>query len=718
MRVWISCTVVGVATGAAALFAYGCGVSAFGTCTDNGTCTDDAGNANDGSKQDGTTGGDASDGGGGGDTQGDVTGDSPMIESGCTAPPNTLECDGACVDPTQPAHCGSCGNTCTGGTPECSGNMCSSGCSGATPTNCSGSCVNEQTNPQHCGGCTTVCGAPDGGPGSATCVDSGCGMECAQDGGSPNLCGNTCVNTTTDPNNCSACGMACPVVPNGMPACVMGSSGPTCGATCGTGFHGGGTLCETTCLPNTDDPATDPCVVADAYGTFVSPSGSDTAGCGTKASPCLTIANAMAVSVTATTKRVYACGAFAPAGPVTVTAAVDGVTVYGGFTCGTWAYSAGTPTTVEPTVAGYALSVTGTTTGVEFRDFSFTALNAPTIVATGNTAAASSVAVFANGAKLTLTRVAVNAGSGQPGAGGATAYANYSGANSDTGGPGTVTSAGGAAGGPNDCLDGTLSTGGVGSSLTPFTLAGNGSATPAVGSANGGSTGGGGTTCTGGASSDGANGLAPTTQAPGSQTIGSLGSGGWAPGSPGTSGTDGNPGQGGGGGGSSTSGGGGGGGGAGGCGGGKGDGGQTGGASIGILAFNSNVTLTGNTVGITTASGGIGGAGSHAQDGQAGAAGGSGETVSGCSGGTGGIGGGGGGGGGGAGGPSAGIVWKGTAPNINGAPVSSAATLSGFTVGAPGSGGGGGNGGTGGGNSGAGGGDGLTPSPMAVVQSP
>src|SRR5580700_6495778 len=130
-------------------------------------------------------------------------------DAGCPSP-TTLDCNGTCVDPTQPAHCGTCNTVCEGGTPECSGGTCSSGCSGTTPTNCSGSCVNEQTDPQHCGGCTNVCPGPDGGTGTATCEDAGCGYECAADGGTSTLCGSTCVSTATDPDHCGGCSTVCP----------------------------------------------------------------------------------------------------------------------------------------------------------------------------------------------------------------------------------------------------------------------------------------------------------------------------------------------------------------------------------------------------------------------------------------------------------------------------------------------------------------------------
>ena len=83
MRVWISCTVVGVVACSAGAFAYGCGVSAFQSCAENGTCVGDGGP--DASMPDGSMGNDASDGGGGGDVVGsDVTGDVVAeAEAGC-----------------------------------------------------------------------------------------------------------------------------------------------------------------------------------------------------------------------------------------------------------------------------------------------------------------------------------------------------------------------------------------------------------------------------------------------------------------------------------------------------------------------------------------------------------------------------------------------------------------------------------------------------------
>ena len=214
------------------------------------------------------------------------------------------------------------------------------------------------------------------------------------------------MNPANDPNHCGGCGQACPAVDGGAAACVAGSDGgPTCGATCGSGFHGAGAGCETTCAANTVDPSTDPCVVIDGTGTFVSAtSGNDTTGTGTKEAPYATIAKGMTAAA-AGTKRVYACGTFAT--QVQVNASLDGVTVYGGFDCAKWAYDVTKPTTVAPTGVGYALVVQGTTTGVTFEDFAFTAQSAP---GTASATPASSVAVFASGSVLTLTRVAVTAG--------------------------------------------------------------------------------------------------------------------------------------------------------------------------------------------------------------------------------------------------------------------------------------------------------------------
>ncbi len=357
-------------------------------------------------------------------------GDGPGVEAGCTAPTTQL-CNGVCVDPTQPAHCGPSCMACEGpdsgaGQATCTAGKCGLGCTAPTSSNCGGTCVNEQTDPLHCGSCN-ACPGPDGGVGSATCTTGACGYECSADGGTPVSCGSLCVNTTTDPNHCGGCGSQCPAPDGGMAACAAGADGGgSCGVSCSSGLHPSGAGCNSTCTPNTDDPVNDPCVVAPTLGTFVAATGgTDAAGCGTSATnACATVGYAMGVAASAT-KRVYACGSFTA--PVVVTAADDGVTVYGGFTCATWAYSASTQTKVAPPAAAsgapqYALQVSGLTTGVAFHDFEFDSVSAPT---TPSATPASSIAVFVSGSPLTLTRVTVNAGSGQPGAVGGTGT-NYS----------------------------------------------------------------------------------------------------------------------------------------------------------------------------------------------------------------------------------------------------------------------------------------------------
>jgi len=577
-------------------------------------------------------------------------------------------------------------------------------CDAATAIVCSGSCVDKETDPDNCNGCGIQCPGPEAGTGKGVCVNAACGLSCESDGGTSLLCPNgDCVDPTTI-SNCGACGTVCPApTANGTASC--GGSPLACGFSCTAGYHaaGGGAACNVTCSPNTDDPSGDPCVVADGLGIFVSPSGSDTAA-GTKEAPFQTVGHAMDVAET-TSKRVYACGTFTQE-QLVVGASRDGVTVYGGFSCANWAYSASTQTKMSPVAQGYALAVNGTTTGVTFEDFEFDAQSAPN---SPSLTPQSSIAVFANGARVTVT-----AGAGQPGAGGA-AGGNYSGTAPGGNGPSTITT-GGTGGGPNSCGDNTSSTGGKGADVGGFATGGS------PGPDNSGTSGT--SSCTPGGV--GAPGTAATTPAPGGTLTGSAGSSGWTAAASGGNGTNGNIGQGGGGGGSNgdVHGGPGGGGGAGGCGGGAGLGGTGGGASIGILSYQATVVTTATT--IASAAGGPGGSGGLGQAGEAGGSGGAGAQTGDCvagmgggAGGIGGAGGGGGGGGGGAGGPSAGIVWKGgSAPSIDGNPVSSAATLAVITLGTQGAGGTGGLGGTGTGAAGAGGGNGVTPTAMAVFQSP
>jgi hypothetical protein len=175
--------------------------------------------------------------------------------------------------------------------------------------------------------------------------------------------------------------------------------------TCLTGYHPSGASCNADCtLTAGDDPSTDPCVVADGLGIFVSPTGSDSSPAdGSKEHPFGTIGHAMDTAESGG-KRVYACGTFTGE-QLAVGASRDGVNVYGGFDCTTWTYSATTKTKLAPTAAGFALQVNGLTVGVTFEDFEFDSIAA-------TTAGGSSQAVLVNASQnVTFRRVAITAGS-------------------------------------------------------------------------------------------------------------------------------------------------------------------------------------------------------------------------------------------------------------------------------------------------------------------
>jgi hypothetical protein len=100
-----------------------------------------------------------------------------------------------------------------------------------------------------------------------------------------------------------------------------------------------------------------------------------------------------------------------------------------------------------------------------------------------------------------------------------------------------------------------------------------------------------------------------------------------------------------------------------------------------VLAYQSSVDL--ETFVLTAGNAGRGGNGAAGQIGQGGGIKGNGFGDA-CAGGKGGNGGNGGPGGGGAGGLSAGVVWYGTAPTLNGTSTPMAATLSNVTLGSAG----------------------------------
>jgi hypothetical protein len=417
-------------------------------------------------------------------------------------------------------------------------------------------------------------------------------------------------------------------------------------------------------------PSTSSCVLTEAYGVFVSTSGSDVNGKGTRASPFASLGKGIAAA-SAKSLRVYVCK-----GNVTYDEHVelaDGVSVYGGMACPTkgstdWTYTGARPS-VAPSTPGYALTASALLSSTDVSDLAFNA--GPTLRGDAGAAppGASSIGGFVvNSASVGLTRVSLTAGDGQAGSSGSTS-SNYS----TPAQPGNAAEPLGAVAGPMPCAcpDGTSSTGGGGGSSGSEPGV-NGTSTPPVASpvANGGAVIAGG--CQGAPSTQpGANGAGGSGGQAGT-SAGTLSQSGWTPAPPTATASNGAPGQGGGGGswdincGGTGVGTGGGGGGCGGCGGGGGTGGGTGGSSFALVVANSTVTLTSCTV--TAGNGGAGGPGGTGEAGQPGGALGAGVCCDGTAGGNGGIGGG---GAGGAGGLAYGIAFSGPAPETTGSKISS-----------------------------------------------
>ena len=536
---------------------------------------------------------------------------------------------------------------------------------------CNGACVNEQNDPNHCGSCSKVCPGPDAGTGMAQCSAGMCSVQC---GGATTLdCSGTCYDPT-DTEHCGSCSNACTAPSNGSATC---SGSPlACGFACNSNFHQCGSACDS----NSDPPSNtgDTCIISDTFGIFVKPGGTDSSSCGAMASPCLTIGHAMD-QAKAAGKRVYACGSGGATynENLVVGTSRDGVAVYGGLDCtaAQWTYNAADVATVAPST-GIALELSGLTSAT-FEDFAF-------VGTASSSAGASSIAVFAsNSSGVVLRRCSATAGAGAAGEDGVQP-GPYSGT-APSGNPGAapISSGGTGNGGatqPNSAC--STSWGGAGGSARAGQLDGQ-SGEP--GANNAGTS----VACNGVPGQGGGSGAGGAVGSPGAgaSTWATLSSSGWAP-SAGQSGSAGAVGQGGGGGGAAgalNAIGGAGGGGAGGCGGAGGPPGTGGGSSIAVLLYQSSVDL--ETYTLTSASAGRGGNGAAGQAGQTGGGPGSGNTAS-CSGGAGGSGGNGGPAGGGAGGVSAGVVFFGTAPKINGVTVSATtATLSGITTGTAGVGG-------------------------------
>jgi hypothetical protein len=431
-----------------------------------------------------------------------------------------------------------------------------------------------------------------------------------------------------------------------------GSAGAGAGEGGGTG--GGETPCDAT-----NTPLEDACVVDEDYGVFVSPSGDDDSGDGSRDNPYETLGKATEAAA-ASDKRVYACatsGGYDES--LSLGTEASGLEFFGGFSCDDWSYRESNQSGVTSS-APLALRIEGVS-GLRIEGFEFVAADA-------TAAGGSSIgALLVDSDDIVFRRVRIEAGSGVDGANAIREDFDFPlqselEGNSATGSSQEI----GGAVKSFACPDGTTTVGGEGGDSEVISLAQDGQTGlpdhPGTGGEGGDST----LSCgMGGTGLDGAN--APTTlSAPGAASNGALTATGWMPAS-GMTGANGLPGQGGGGGrGSATKGGGGGG--AGSCGGAGGPGGMGGGASIALAIFESGVTL--ESIELIAHDGGNGGNGAPGQAAQTESGfGGNGGGQGACPGGNGGIGAAGGAAGGGAGGLSVGVLWSGTIAPVLSDPI-------------------------------------------------
>ena len=149
-----------------------------------------------------------------------------------TCAAGSSDCSGACLNLQSDANnCGACGFVCPSGR-SCSAGSCNLLCASGQ-TNCSGACLNLQSDPNNCGACGLVC------PSGRSCSAGSCNLLCAS--GQTN-CSGACLNLQSDPNNCGACGLVCP---SGQ-SCSAGSCRPLCAS--------GQTNCSGACLNLQSDP--------------------------------------------------------------------------------------------------------------------------------------------------------------------------------------------------------------------------------------------------------------------------------------------------------------------------------------------------------------------------------------------------------------------------------------------------------------------------------
>jgi len=137
---------------------------------------------------------------------------------------------------TSATNCGGCGLACSTvhGTPSCNNATCSIVCAGGYG-NCDGNVANGceaefASNTNNCGSCGTVCNNTNGSP---TCTTGVCGISCNSGfGNCDNNASNGCETTTSSSlAHCGTCNHACNST-NGSATCVNS----TCGIICTPGF--------------------------------------------------------------------------------------------------------------------------------------------------------------------------------------------------------------------------------------------------------------------------------------------------------------------------------------------------------------------------------------------------------------------------------------------------------------------------------------------------
>ncbi|MEZ4394775.1 MAG: hypothetical protein R3A48_27180 [Polyangiales bacterium] len=193
---------------------------------------------------------------------------------------NNMAVDGCEIDTrNNPLHCGRCGAACAAGE-QCISGACTLICP-TGQTNCSGRCVDRNTDNQNCGTCGRACG-----PGQL-CSNGTCQTSCAV---GQTVCSGSCRDLTSDRANCGACGRACgngQVCTNSV--CVLSCpTGQTaCGSNCrdltndAANCGACGTSCTGRFANSTPSCVGSACALGACTGTFANCDGNATNGCET-----------------------------------------------------------------------------------------------------------------------------------------------------------------------------------------------------------------------------------------------------------------------------------------------------------------------------------------------------------------------------------------------------------------------------------------------------